>query len=92
MSGAIPPFPQYAFMAWYSVKAQGKLLLLTPKYTCFLQTLIVTLLLKKSLLSRNTSPSPQNACSVRCSKTVEDSPHLTTYFLMSILISSPNSL
>jgi hypothetical protein len=23
MSGAIPPLPQYAFMAWYSVKAQG---------------------------------------------------------------------
>jgi hypothetical protein len=27
MSGAIPPLPQYAFMAWYSVKAQGKLYL-----------------------------------------------------------------
>jgi hypothetical protein len=28
MSGAIPPFPQYAFMAWCSVKkAQGKLYL-----------------------------------------------------------------
>jgi hypothetical protein len=25
MSGAIPPFPEYAFMAWYSVKAQGQL-------------------------------------------------------------------
>jgi hypothetical protein len=25
MSGAIPPFPQYAFMAWCSVKAQGQL-------------------------------------------------------------------
>jgi len=23
MSGAIPPFPLYAFMAWCSVKAQG---------------------------------------------------------------------
>jgi flagellar basal body-associated protein FliL len=23
MSGAIPPFPQYALMAWCSVKAQG---------------------------------------------------------------------
>jgi len=23
MSGAIPPFPQHNFMAWYSVKAQG---------------------------------------------------------------------
>jgi hypothetical protein len=23
MSGAIPPLPQYAFMAWCSVKAQG---------------------------------------------------------------------
>jgi hypothetical protein len=25
MSGAILPFPQYAFMAWCSVKAQGQL-------------------------------------------------------------------
>jgi hypothetical protein len=23
MSGAVHPLPQYAFMAWYSVKAQG---------------------------------------------------------------------
>jgi hypothetical protein len=27
MSGAIPTFPQYAFMAWYSVKAQEQLYL-----------------------------------------------------------------
>jgi hypothetical protein len=27
MSGAIPPLPQYALMAWYSVKAQGTFLL-----------------------------------------------------------------
>jgi hypothetical protein len=27
MSGAIPPLPQYALMAWGSVKAQGKLYL-----------------------------------------------------------------
>jgi hypothetical protein len=26
MSGAIPPFPQYALMAWCSVKTQGQLL------------------------------------------------------------------
>jgi hypothetical protein len=25
MSGAIPPLPQYALMAWCSVKAQGQL-------------------------------------------------------------------
>jgi hypothetical protein len=25
MIGAIPPLLQYAFMAWYSVKTQGKL-------------------------------------------------------------------
>jgi len=24
MSGAVPPFPQYAFMAWYSGGAQGQ--------------------------------------------------------------------
>jgi hypothetical protein len=28
MSGAIPPLPQYAFMAWCLVKAQGQLCLL----------------------------------------------------------------
>jgi hypothetical protein len=27
MSGAIPPPPQYAFMAWQAVKAQGQLYL-----------------------------------------------------------------
>jgi hypothetical protein len=27
MSGAITPFPQYAFMAWCPVKAQGQLYL-----------------------------------------------------------------
>jgi hypothetical protein len=27
MSAAIPPLPQYAFMAWCSVKAQGQLYL-----------------------------------------------------------------
>jgi len=27
MSGAIPPLPQYAFMAWYSIKAQRQLYL-----------------------------------------------------------------
>jgi hypothetical protein len=27
MSGAIPPLPQYAFMVWCSVKAQGQLYL-----------------------------------------------------------------
>jgi hypothetical protein len=27
MSGAVPPLPHYAFMAWCSVKAQGQLYL-----------------------------------------------------------------
>jgi hypothetical protein len=27
MRGTIPPLPQYAFMAWYLVKAQGQLYL-----------------------------------------------------------------
>jgi hypothetical protein len=31
MSGAIPPLPQYAFMAWCSVKAQGQPYLLWNK-------------------------------------------------------------
>jgi len=29
MSGAIPPLPQYAFMVWCSVKAQGQLYIFT---------------------------------------------------------------
>jgi hypothetical protein len=29
MSGAIPPLPKYAFMAWCLVKAQGQLYLFT---------------------------------------------------------------
>jgi hypothetical protein len=32
MSGAIPPFPQYLFMAWYSAKAQGQLYLSFPQH------------------------------------------------------------
>jgi len=30
MSGAIPPFTQYTFMAWCSAKAQGQLYLTLP--------------------------------------------------------------
>jgi hypothetical protein len=30
MRGAIPPLPQYVFMAWCSVKAQGQLYLTLP--------------------------------------------------------------
>jgi len=33
MSGAIPPLPQYAFMAWCLVKAQVQLYLLPLPYT-----------------------------------------------------------
>jgi hypothetical protein len=35
MSGAIPPLPQYAFMAWCSVKAQGQLYLYLYLYLYF---------------------------------------------------------
>jgi hypothetical protein len=31
MRGTTPPLPQYAFMEWYSVKAQGQLYLLCYK-------------------------------------------------------------
>jgi hypothetical protein len=36
MSGAILPFPQYALMAWCSVKAQGQL------YLTFIYTFLVS--------------------------------------------------
>jgi hypothetical protein len=36
MSGAIHPLPQYAFMAWCLVKAQGQLYLLPRYHTKFL--------------------------------------------------------
>jgi hypothetical protein len=32
MSGAVPPLPQYTFMPWCSVKAQGQLYLLNNKF------------------------------------------------------------
>jgi hypothetical protein len=32
MSGAIPPLPQYAFMAWSLVKARGQFYLLCSTY------------------------------------------------------------
>jgi len=32
--GVIPPLPQYVFMAWFSVKAQGQLYLLPYVYMC----------------------------------------------------------
>jgi len=32
MHGAIPPLPQYAFMEWCAVKAQGQLYLFTLLY------------------------------------------------------------
>jgi hypothetical protein len=35
MSGAIPPFPQYAFMACCSLKAQGQLYLYEVKAVIF---------------------------------------------------------
>jgi hypothetical protein len=35
MSGAIPPLPQYAFMAWCLVKAQGQLYLLDRVFSQF---------------------------------------------------------
>jgi hypothetical protein len=34
MPGAIPPLPQFAFMAWCSVKAQGYLYLYLFYFTC----------------------------------------------------------
>jgi hypothetical protein len=42
MSGAIPPFPQYAYIAWCSVKAQGQLYL-------YLETVRAVRLKKKSM-------------------------------------------
>jgi len=33
MSGAIHPLPQYAFMAWYLIKAQGQLYLYSTRAT-----------------------------------------------------------
>jgi hypothetical protein len=35
MSGDILPLPQYAFMAWCSVKAQGQLYLFTFTFTFY---------------------------------------------------------
>jgi hypothetical protein len=40
MHGAIPPFPQYDFMPWSSVKAQGKLYLFVGFYSDVSFTLV----------------------------------------------------
>jgi hypothetical protein len=40
MSGAIPRLPQYVFMAWCSVKAQGQLYLLLLPWSWFLSRVI----------------------------------------------------
>jgi hypothetical protein len=45
MSGAIPPFPHYAFMAWCLVKAQGRLCL----YLCLFQSLSLSPVIYVSL-------------------------------------------
>jgi hypothetical protein len=42
MSGAIPTLPQYAFMAWCSVKAQGQLYLIFYPYHFTLPFFILT--------------------------------------------------
>jgi hypothetical protein len=47
MSGAIPPLPQYAFMAWCSVKAQGQLYFtftFTFTFTIFLPLLVIIII------------------------------------------------
>jgi hypothetical protein len=56
MNGAIPPLPQYAFMAWCSVEAQGQLYLyllqIKSNFRDFLMAIgniSVVLRLKKSL-------------------------------------------
>jgi hypothetical protein len=36
MIGAIPPLPHYVFMAWYSVKTQGRFYLLYLVYNAIL--------------------------------------------------------
>jgi hypothetical protein len=42
MSGTIPPLPQYAFMAWCSVKAQGQiyLYLSSLRHVIFMQDIL----------------------------------------------------
>jgi hypothetical protein len=46
MSGAIPPLPQYAFMAWCSVKAQGQLLPFTEDLADFVNAFSLLSVLK----------------------------------------------
>jgi hypothetical protein len=47
MSGAVPPLPQYAFMAWCLVKAQGQLYIFftLSKLYCSIYSAVLYLLL-----------------------------------------------
>jgi hypothetical protein len=45
MRGAMPPFPQYVFMAWCSVKAEGQLNLLLPLLLLLLLLLLLIIII-----------------------------------------------
>jgi len=69
MSGAIPPFLQYTFMAWCSVKAQGQLHLTLPN----LYILTKNILTVVNCCNKYRQQSPfgeANSCSG-----IEDTPH-----------------
>jgi hypothetical protein len=70
MRGAIPPLPQYAFMEWCSVKAQGQL------YLYLLPSCVLTL--KLNTLLHNKLHKSQSK-SLLCSQTIE-------YGLLKILV------
>jgi len=42
MSGAIPPLPQYAFMAWYLVKSQEHLLMGFDVYVHIKESILIS--------------------------------------------------
>jgi hypothetical protein len=43
MRGAVPPLPQYAFVAWCSIKAQGQLYLTIGRQTKFHTNILLPL-------------------------------------------------
>jgi hypothetical protein len=49
MSGAVPPLLQYAFMAWFSLKAQGQLYLYLYKHAIINNQIVYKLTLKSNL-------------------------------------------
>jgi hypothetical protein len=58
MRGAVHPLPQYAFMAWCSVKAQGQLYLYLYSVLCYYYIIIIIFILLLCYTAAAAAPPP----------------------------------